>query len=172
MNSLARRFCEESVRHLCEEYMPRLREAASKLPDKDLWWSPHGRSTSVGNLLRHLEGNVRQWILSGLGGLPDHRQRAAEFEGGSTATKAELLNALRQCVTEACAVVSSLDEIALAQTHQIQDFETTGLAAIYHVVEHFSWHTGQIVWISKLRAGERHGIAFYDDQALNDARNG
>jgi uncharacterized damage-inducible protein DinB len=171
MNSLARRFCEESVRHLSEEYMPRLKEAVSKLPEEDLWWAPHGQSTSVGNLLRHLEGNVRQWILSGLGGLPDHRHRAAEFDGGGAATKANLLVALRQCVSEACAIISSLDEVALAQTHQIQDFETTGLGAVYHVVEHFSWHTGQIVWISKLRAGERHGIAFYDDEALNDARN-
>ncbi|MHC4933683.1 MAG: DUF1572 family protein [Planctomycetota bacterium] len=171
MNSLARRFCEESVRHLREEYMPRLEEAVGKLPDDDLWWSPHGQSTSVGTLLRHLEGNVRQWILSGLGGLPDHRHRAAEFEGGSTATKADLMTSLGQCVSQACAIVSSLDDSALAEIHRIQEFETTGLGAIYHVVEHFSWHTGQIVWISKLRAGERHGIAFYDDEALNDARN-
>jgi uncharacterized damage-inducible protein DinB len=171
MSSAARVFARESVRHLCEEYMPRLREAVDRLPRTDLWWCPHERSTSVGNILLHLEGNVRQWILSGLGGLPDHRHRAAEFAAGEGGTKEELMGALRECVQEACALIGSLDESALGATRSIQGFETTGLGAVYHVVEHFSWHVGQVVWIAKMRSGEDHGIRFYDNDTLNVARN-
>lgn len=163
-------FVEESVRRLREEYLPRLRAAVRTLPAEDLWWRPHPRTNSVGNLLLHLEGNVRQWIASGLGGAPDERRRSAEFAAEDGPGRDELLGALVATVEEACGVIAGLDAAALARPLRIQGFETTGLQAVYHVVEHFGWHLGQIVWLAKMRAGEEHGLAFYDDAALEDAK--
>jgi uncharacterized damage-inducible protein DinB len=159
-------FVRESCRQLGQAYLPRIRRAVETLPEADLWWRPHGRATSVGNLLLHLAGNVRQWIVAGLGGAPDARRRSEEFAAREGGTRADLLRSLESVVADAITVIRGLDEAALVATRRIQGFETTGLAAVYHVVEHFSWHTGQVVWIAKMRAGEGHGIAFYDDAKL------
>lgn len=157
-------FTRESARYLREVYLPRLRHALDTLPEEDLWWRPHGKATSVGNLLLHLERNIRQWILGGLGGAPDRRRRSEEFARREGGTKAELMGALAATIGEAAQVVEN--RIALDRSLTIQGFDTSPREAIYHVVEHLSWHTGQIVWIAKMRAGEGHGIAFYDDAKL------
>ncbi len=174
-------FLHESARQLRDVYLPRLARALEILPAGDLWWRPREDMTSIGNLLLHLEGNVRQWILgglggaersgvppaqsSGLGGAEVARRRAAEFDAREGAP----FDALRATATEAARVIGNLHPARLGEPLSIQGFQTTGLAAVYHVVEHFSWHTGQIVWIAKLRAGAGHGLAFYDDEKLNRA---
>jgi hypothetical protein len=170
-DALAKRFTAETVDRWLGLYLPRLKAAVQELPEADLWWRPHDRTNSVGVLLRHLEGNVRQWILSGLGGLPDHRLRSREFQDPPGASRDVLVARLEQAVRDACEVVASLDARALLAPRAIQGTTTDGLAAVYHVLEHFGWHLGQIVWIAKLRAGTGHHIAFHDDAALNRARN-
>src|SRR5262249_48823441 len=126
---------------------------------------------SVGNLLLHLQGNIRQWICCGLGGAPDRRDRDAEFAAESGADAAKLLAALRATVEEACRVIARLDAEALAGRVSIQGFELTRLAAVVHVTEPMSWHAGQVAWIAKARAGARHELHFYDDGGLR-GRNG
>jgi len=164
-------FGRESATYLRDVYMPRLREAVGTLSQQDLWWRPHGDTTSAGNLLLHLEGNIRQWILSGLAGEPDHRERDGEFAAREGSTGEDLLTALSATVDQVAAVLERVDSATLLGPFEIQGFGTTGLGAIYHIVEHFSWHTGQITWIAKLRAGEAHGVSYYDDDSLNAARN-
>jgi uncharacterized damage-inducible protein DinB len=161
-------FAAECTRYLSETYLPRIERAARTLPASDLWWRPHDGCTSVGNLLLHLEGNVRQWIVSGLGGMPDRRERAAEFSARSGADLDTLLARLRATVSEACVVIAGLPAGGWATRVSIQGFETTVLGAVLHVVEHFSWHTGQVAWIAKLRAGAGRPLGFYDDQVLNN----
>jgi uncharacterized damage-inducible protein DinB len=157
-------FTKESARYLREVYLPRLARALDTLPEQDLWWRPHGKATSVGNLLLHLDGNLRQWILGGLGGAADQRRRSEEFARREGGTRAGLMGALASTIEEAAKVVER--ETAIDRRLSIQGFATSAREAIYHVVEHLSWHTGQIVWIAKMRAGEAHGIAFYDDRKL------
>ncbi|MHC4548352.1 MAG: DUF1572 family protein [Planctomycetota bacterium] len=159
-------FVEESVRYLRDQYLPRLRQAVGRLSETDLWWRPHAGTTSAGNLLLHVAGNVRQWILTGLGGEPDRRDRAAEFAADDGASGSELIQAVERTVLEACLVIEKQTDLDRPCT--IQGFETTVRGAIYHVVEHLSWHAGQVVWIAKMRGGERHGIAFYDETKLNE----
>jgi uncharacterized damage-inducible protein DinB len=164
-------FAAESIRLLRDTYVPRMERAVRELPAGDLWWRPHARCTSVGNLLLHLEGNVRQWIVSGLGGAADHRERAAEFAARDGADAGALLARLCATVDEACDVITGLPPAGWATRVVIQGVPTTVLGAVFHVVEHFAWHTGQVTWIAKLRRGEEHAIAFYDDAALDGARN-
>lgn len=168
---LAEIFKEEAHFRLQDEYLPRLRKALGTLRPEDLWWKPHADTTSVGALLRHLRGNVGQWMVSGLGGREDSRNRSAEFSGEAEGDAATLMAALETTVAEACAVIAALDAEKLTREYEIQGYRVTGLRAVFHVVEHFSWHTGQVAWIAKLRGGEGHGIAFYDDARLNAARN-
>ena len=168
----ARPQVSELARTLRDTHLPRLGAALAILPPGDLWWRPHAGAISVGTVLLHLEGNVRQWICAGIGGAPDARDRAAEFAAVEGPERAELFQRLTAAVAEACRVIEGLDAAALARTYRIQGFEVAGFAAALHVVEHFAWHTGQAVWIAKARAGAGHGLAFYDDARVNAARNG
>ncbi|GJM23408.1 MAG: hypothetical protein DHS20C15_33230 [Planctomycetota bacterium] len=171
MSKLGHSFLRESAKYLGEVYLPRIERALAILPEKDLWRRPHRDVISVGMILQHLDGNVRQWILSGLGGESDARARATEFEKHERATAAELLANLRSTVEQSAALIAGLSKHELKRSHRIQDFEVTGLDAIYHVVEHFSWHTGQLVWLAKACAGRDHGLSFYDTAAINAAHN-
>ena len=172
MGRLADELAQEAARFLRDTYLPRLERALETLPPADLWWQPHDGSLAVGTILRHLEGNLRQWIVSGLGGGPDTRDRAGEFASGERPDAARLMGALDGTLREACALIERLGEEGLARSYPIQGAQVTGLYAVLHVVEHFSWHTGQVVWIAKARAGVAHGLAFHDDQQVNAARNG
>lgn len=168
--SLEAAFVRTSAIYLRDTYLPRLAKALEALPAGALWSRPHGGTNSIGNLLLHLEGNVRQWILGGLRGDSDQRKRSAEFAAKEGASSDELLDRLRATVVEASRVIEELNGPALLATYTIQGFSVTGLEAVYHVVEHFSWHTGQITARAKECAGPAHGIAFYDDDALESPR--
>ena len=171
MSELSSGVVRESAQFLRDVYVPRLKRALEVLPAGDLWWRPHAGALSIGVVLTHLEGNVRQWILSGIGDLPDARDRAAEFRATDGEDRETLLTRLTQTVEEACRLIEALDETQLVATYAIQGDDVTGLYAVYHVVEHFGWHTGQAVWIAKARAGADHGLAFFDDGVVDRAHN-
>jgi uncharacterized damage-inducible protein DinB len=154
-------FLEESRWYLSREYAVKIRLCLDALSDDDLWWRPTDRSNSVGNLLLHLAGNVRQWIVSGVGGAPDTRHRQAEFDERGPMPRAEVLRRFETAVTEADVVLRDLDAAALARSRLIQGRETNVFKAIYHVVEHFGGHTGQIMYLTKLRTGR--DLGFYRD---------
>jgi uncharacterized damage-inducible protein DinB len=158
MTDPSRAFIHHSRAFLTEEFLPRIRAVVEALPEEDLWWRPNEASNSIGNLVLHLAGNVRQWIVSGVGGLPDDRNRQGEFDRRDPLPARELLDRLTATVEEADAVLSALPEEELVAPRTIQGRETTVLGAVYHVVEHFSMHTGQIAYIAKLRLGRDLGF--------------
>lgn len=170
MSHVARRFVEEAATLVSETHLERIRRALELVPPDRLFWRPHEGVPSIGNLLLHLEGNVRQWWLSGLGGAEDTRDRPAEFEAREGDAD-ELFARLARTVRCAADAVRALDEDALLAERTIQGFRADGVFAVLHVAEHFAWHTGQIVWIAKLLAGPEHGLAFYDEEAINRAHN-
>lgn len=130
------------------------------LSEEQVWTRPNEVSNAIGNLVLHLNGNVSQWILSGLGGEPDHRDRPAEFAQREPLPTADIMNMLLSTVQNACKVIDQLDQERLCQNKIIQGYETTVLGAVYHVVEHFSLHTGQIVYATKLHINE--DLSLYD----------
>ena len=145
---------------LSDEYLPKIERCLESLTDEQVWWRANENSNSIGNLLLHLSGNARQWIVSGLGGVLDQRRRQSEFDERSVISKAELLARLKETLTEVDAVLSGLDSPLLLTTYQIQDCEVSALEAIFHVVEHFSMHTGQIILLTKLLT--ESDLRFYD----------
>jgi uncharacterized damage-inducible protein DinB len=153
-----RAFLDRSRRYLAEDYLSRIRTALAHLPEQDLWWRPNPASNSVGNLLLHLAGNARQWIVAGVGRQDDHRERDGEFSADGGLDAPEVLGRLEAAVHEVDAVLRALSPDALSERRVIQGRDVTVLDAIYHVVEHFSMHTGQILYIVKLRTGEDLGL--------------
>lgn len=145
-------FLLESRRYLISEYPAKLERAITCLDPDDLWWRPGSNTNSVGHLLRHLAGNVRQWVVHGIGGRSDVRDRAAEF-AADPAPLDELLGALRDTLAEADIVLLELTPASLMEARSIQGVDTTVHRALYHVVEHFSMHTGQVLWVVKARTG-------------------
>jgi uncharacterized damage-inducible protein DinB len=125
-----------------------------KLSDDQIWARGRENENAVGNLVLHLKGNVRQWIVAGLGGKPDIRQRDREFsaEGGMTGN--ELAAQLRQTVDEGAQVIAALTADQLTRVYEIQNRKSTGLEAVFHVVAHFAEHKGQIIFATKNLTGE------------------
>ncbi len=173
MDETARAFIGEARRLLSEDYLPKIERCLERLTDEQIWWRANPDSNSVGNLLLHLAGNARQWIVAGVGGAPDARERQAEFDagkgdgGGGGATRpgaAELLARLRSTLAEVDAVLAGLEPAELLERRRIQGLEdVVVLNAVFHVVEHFSTHTGQIILLTKMLAGG--DLSFYDFSA-------
>jgi uncharacterized damage-inducible protein DinB len=158
---LAARFVERSQYYLGVEYPAKLRAALAAIPADRLWWRPHPSANSAGNLVLHLAGNVRQWVVSGIGGAPDVRERDAEFAATGGWDHARLLAHLDAACADAVAVIDALDAETLAASRTIQGRETTVFVALYHVVEHFSGHVGQVILIAKWLVPD--AVRFYDD---------
>jgi uncharacterized damage-inducible protein DinB len=158
-----RAFLAEARRHLCEDYLPKIERCLERLTDEQVWWRTSERSNSVGNLLLHLEGNLRQWVVCGAGGAADARVRDREFAERRSLSREELLRALRAAVEEAGDALARLDPAALLETRRVQGLDVTLLTVIFHAVEHFSMHTGQIILLTKMLADE--DLAFYNFSA-------
>lgn len=129
---------------------------------EQVWQRPNDVSNAVGNLVLHLNGNVRQWIVAGLGGEPFERDRPAEFNQRDPLPTGEILGNLRATIERAGEVIAGLSPDRLLRKVTIQGYELSALAALVHVVEHFSLHTGQIVYATKLLTGL--DLSLYDSQ--------
>ena len=153
-------FLEQAAKHLESEFMPRIKKCVNSLSEEDLWWRPNPESNSVGNVLLHLTGNVRQWIISGVGGTEDTRVRDREFSEQGPVPSDQLLSTLEHAIADACSILRTLPPELLLETRRIQKYDVTILHAIFHVVEHFSGHTGQIIYITKMLKNK--DLRFYD----------
>jgi uncharacterized damage-inducible protein DinB len=149
MDNVGSALIAQSRSFLVEDYLPKIERCLSLLSDEQIWWRANSQSNSIGNLLLHLSGNVRQWIVAGLGGAEDARDRDAEFAQRDILSRDDLLGRLRQTLAEADAALAALNPDRLLERFKIQGLEVTALYAMLHVVEHFSMHTGQIIMMSK-----------------------
>ena len=160
MNEIGAAFIAQSRYYLAKDYLPKIERSLALLNEEQIWWRSNPQSNSVGNLLLHLSGNVRQWIVVGLGGATDTRDRDAEFAQRNAIPRDELIGRLKQTLHEADETLAALDPARLLEKVRIQGLEVSVLEAILHVVEHFSMHAGQIVYITKLLTA--HDLHFYD----------
>lgn len=140
------------------QYLARIHACIDLLSEDQLWHRANDASNAIGNLCLHLAGNVRQWILHGVGGEPDVRQRDAEFAERGGRSKQQLASQLEETVRRACEVIESLAADELLRIIHPQNYKVTVLEAVYHVVEHFSGHTGQIIAATKAMTGADLGF--------------
>jgi len=160
MSETGSEFIARSRHHLSEDFLPKIERCINLLTNEQVWWRANPESNSIGNLLLHLSGNARQWIVCGLGGAPDARDRDREFAQREMVPREELLALLKQTLSEVDGTLANFDPGRLLERRTIQALEVTALAAILHVVEHFSMHTGQIILLTKLMTAS--DLRFYD----------
>ena len=147
-------FIRVSRHRLQEQYLPKIRKCVADLSEEDIWWRAHETDNSVGNLLLHLSGNIRQWIISGIGGATDVRKRQEEFDERTHRPKDELLRIFEGALSEADNILEKFDPARLTEVRRFQNkWDYTCLDAISHVTEHVAQHMGQIIYITKLRKG-------------------
>jgi uncharacterized damage-inducible protein DinB len=169
----ARGFLRHARFRLRDDYLVKITTAVMELTDDQLWWRPNDSSNSIGNLILHLCGNARQWIIAGVGGATDTRNRATEFDQRDRIGRAALTALLVGTLDEVDVRLSDLEHALVATGSDAplqracmpQGFTQTVLDAVFHVVEHFSYHTGQIVLLAKWHVGDR--VRLYDDVRLN-----
>jgi len=162
---LARAFLDDSV-ELIDQSMIKLRNCLKQLSLEQIWWRPSDACNSVGNLILHICGNLRQWTISGIGGLEDARNRELEFSNQWSMSADQLLKHLETETAECKSVLLSLTENALLSSFTIQGFEVNGLQAINHTVTHFVGHTHQIIYITRFQLGDKYEFAWspHDDR--------
>jgi uncharacterized damage-inducible protein DinB len=164
LNEIGQLFITRSRSHLSQDFLPKIERCLELLKDEQIWWRANPQSNSIGNLILHLSGNVRQWIVSGLGSAADSRDRDAEFAQRKVISRDELIAKLKQTVDDADATLADFDVDKLLNRQNIQGCDVSALEAILHVVEHFSMHAGQIVLLTKLITAQ--DLKFYDSEAL------
>jgi len=162
-HAISRAFIARASDFLLEEYLPKIERCLEKLTDAEIWWRANEESNSIGNLIMHLCGNARQWIICGVGGQADNRNRDAEFEQRDPIPRSELLTLLRSTLSEIQTTLQAVDPAALLERRKIQGHDVDILEAIFHVTEHFSMHTGQILLLTKLLTAT--DLHFYDFEA-------
>lgn len=131
----------------------RIADCLGRLTEEQVWARGGENENAAGNLVLHLCGNVRQWIVAGVGGKPDVRQRDEEFDARGGVAIPQLIERLRGTVEEAAATIGAVTPERLTERLSIQKYDVTVLEAILHVVEHFSGHAAQILFITKMLTG-------------------
>ncbi len=157
-------FIEQSIRRF-EENTPKIEKCLAELTEDELWQRPNPSSNSTGNIILHLCGNITQYVLSSLGDIEDKRERDKEFSSTRVLQKAELMDKLKTTVSAAVKIMRSLNDDEMLQKHSVQGSDLSAIGIIIHVVEHYSYHTGQIIFWTKLIKDK--DLGFYSNVDLN-----
>ncbi len=163
-NNFYTEFIEQSIDRI-DQNTWKIERCIHELDEKDIWYHPNEHVNSVGNLVLHLTGNIRQYIISSLGEGPDARERDLEFSASGGYTKTELFNKLWDTVEVASSVIATISEENLLCKRSVQGFTYSGIGNIIHVTEHYSYHTGQIILLTKLF--KNIDMGFYSGVNLN-----
>ena len=148
-----------------DESMRMISKSLKLVDDQDIWKKPNPSSNSIGNLILHLYGNITQYIISSLGQSEDQRERDLEFSIQGGLTKQELVAKLENVIARAKEVINEVNQEELIRVRDVQGFNLSGIGIVIHVVEHFSYHTGQIAyWIKILKDKD---LGFYEGIDLN-----
>src|SRR5580704_11609129 len=146
-NSVGKAYLVAS-RHRLAECVKKIKHCLGQLTDEQVWWRPHDSMNSIANIILHLCGNVRQWIIAGVGGEADIRDRPKEFSDRSSMPKAELIRRLDDIARQADAVLAGVTDQQLLEHRRIQGFDETALSVIFDSISHFQGHTQEIVYIT------------------------
>src|SRR5256714_12195364 len=165
MSETGHEFISRSRYHLAKDFLPKIERCLERLTDEQIWWRPNEQSNSIGNLLLHLSGNARQWIVCGVGGAADARDRDAEFAQRDVIARSHLHALVTRTLADVDATLAQFNPNQLLERRTIQGLDVSVLEAILHVVEHFSMHTGQVLMMTKMLTNA--DLAFYE---FNDSK--
>lgn len=143
----------KAAAHVLDHCQSVIEHCLGQLSEEQVWWRPREEMNSVGNLVLHLTGNLRQWIVAGLGGLADVRRRPEEFSQRGPIAKALLLERLREVVSQSKSVLAGVSAEAMLARRTVQGFELDGWQTLFDTVPHFKGHTQEIVCLTRLQRG-------------------
>ena len=152
MNEVAQAFMSSS-QHQLDHARRNINHCFDQLGTDDLWWTPRAGCNPIGVIIQHLRGNLRQWAISGIGGEPDVRDRPTEFRVSGRVDKADLQAQFNRMLDRVAEVYSTLDAAEILDGKRIQGFDTTVLDAIYDTMCHLKLHTGQVLYLTRMRLG-------------------
>jgi uncharacterized protein DUF1572 len=152
-------FLEES-RNRASKARERINFCLGQVENDDIWWTPGEGSNSIGVILQHLMGNLRQWIISGVGGEPDVRDRPREFRVEEKTPKAVLQEQFNNILDQVDRTYSRMDPLQLLKRRKIQGFDESVLSAIYQTMTHLELHAGQITYITKMKKGNAYEVSW------------
>jgi uncharacterized damage-inducible protein DinB len=159
MNSPEIQEIKEQLILRMEENTPRIEKCLNELTEAELWQRPNPASNSVGNLILHLCGNITQYAIASLGNRHDQRDRDAEFAAEGGFSKKVLMEKLSNTVAEAVATIRAAGNDDMMRVRSVQGFRMSGIGIAVHVCEHYSYHTGQIAFWTKLL--KNRDLGFY-----------
>jgi len=138
--------------------MTKIEHCLDQLSEEQVWWRPREEMNSIGSLLLHLSGNVKQWVVCGLGTAEDNRNRPAEFSQRGSISKADLLTQLAHVVDEAKSVLAQRTADEMLAGRRIQGFEVTGWEALFDSIPHFKGHTQEIISLTRQQLGDAYRV--------------
>jgi len=157
-------FIDQSLKTI-EENTTKINACMQHLNEKEIWFRHNEHVNSVGNIVLHLCGNIRQYIISSLGGALDIRERDLEFSTAGGFTNAELTSKWKNTIRDAKTIISDATWENLLRRRIVQGMEYSGIGIVLHVTEHYSYHTGQIIFLTKLY--KNIDMGFYKGVELN-----
>jgi hypothetical protein len=125
--------------------------AISQCSDEQFFASPAPTDNSVAVIVKHVAGNlISRWtdLLTSDGEKPD-RNRDAEFEILPGDSRTRLLELWDQGWSVLFASLGSLSDSDMTRTIRIRGESLTLLQAVNRQLTHYSYHTGQVVFIEK-----------------------
>jgi len=155
MPDLSQQFIRDSRAFLTQDYMPKIERCLAQLTDAQIWSRSNDASNSIGNLLLHLAGSSRYWAVEVIAGKPIGRVRQAEFDRREPVSGEQLMADLHSAVKEVDRHLAKIPDSALLEVRTAREEELSVLWCVYHIVEHFAMHTGQILLMTKALVGER-----------------
>ena len=156
---------KQNALYRIDESTRMIKKSLTDVSEEELWQKPNASLNSIANLILHLCGNISQYAISSLGENEDTRKRDVEFAATNGYTKEELLKKLDDVLDSAKRIIFDASTAQLVQIRSVQGFSFSGIGIILHVVEHYSYHTGQIAfWVKQLKNKD---LGFYDGVDLN-----
>jgi len=153
---------------LLDQSMNKIRHCENQLGENQIWWRPDPAMNSIGNLLMHLAGNLRQWGVDPFTLASSRRDRESEFQSDVRCPINELLASLSTVVEEAKEQWRHLAVGQLRKKVEIQGFEVTHMHAIVHASSHFVGHAHQIVTLTRLQLGANYKFHWTPNEERGD----
>jgi len=157
-------FLENSIYRL-DESTRMIKISLDSISESDIWKKPNESSNSIGNQIAHICGNMTQYIIASLGEQEDYRNRDEEFSMTGGFTKIQLIHKLEDTVKKARLVLNECNKKQLIKKRIVQGYNLSGIGIVMHAIEHYSYHTGQIAFWTKLMTNK--DLGFFDGKDLN-----
>ena len=142
-------------KELLGQSMVKIDNCLDQLAEEQVWWRPDEKLNSVGNLLLHIEGNLRQWVIAGVKGQADQRDAIP---------KQELRIRLKSTVDEVGDVIDNVAPMDWLKNREIQGFQVNTIGAVLHTCTHFVGHTHQIIMLTRMQLGDRYRFSWTPDE--------